>query len=189
MSSGSLWFIGLLLAAASLLAVQYFRIRRIKTAWQAMAEAQGWSFTEGTGAFYNREEFFLVAPSPNGGIQIAWAAGTRGSTPQTLLKTGVVWNGKLRIDPSDKLAGVEVPDHFATGDAEYDAEFRTSCDNARALSRVLDETWRRDHLANPIALEVADDLLGASTDKIIYDEDEMLAYLRLFSGFHSRLQV
>ena len=188
MNTGSLWVIGVLLVAGSMLALQFFRIRRIKTAWQAMAHAHQWVFTEGSGPYYNREEFFLVAPSPNGGIQISWSAGTRGSAAQTILRTAVNWSEGLRIDPSDKLAGAEAPSDFVTGDAEYDLEFRASAGDEAALASVLDESWRQAHLANPIALAVADDLLAATTDKIIYEEEEMLAYLRLFSDFHSRLE-
>lgn len=189
MSGASLLVFALLSAAAAMLALQYVRIRRIKVTWTAMAAAQGWAFHEGKGAFYNREEFFLVVPSPNGGIKISWDAGTRGSTPQTVLNTGVFWNGSLRIDPSDKIAGLEVPNCLTTGDARYDADFRTSSDNPRAVLRVLDEEWRREHLSNPIAIEVAGDLLAATRDGIIYDTDEMIAFLRLFSVFHSRLEA
>ncbi len=188
MSSGSLWVIGVLALAASLLAVQHFRIRRIENAWRGIAERKDWVFEPGSGAFYNREEFFLVVPSPTGGIQVSWSAGVRGSASQTILRSRVGCSATFRIDPADKLAFAEHRHNFTTGDAEYDAEFRVTTDGAHVLSKVLDATWRMEHRANPVALECAAGTLEAATDKIIYDEEEMHAYLQLFSIFHARLE-
>jgi hypothetical protein len=189
MSSGAIWVVGLVAAAATLLVFQHLRMRRIEKAWRAIASRREWAFHSGSGAFYNRDEFYLVAPSPSGGIQIAWSPGTRGSSPQTILRSRVRWPARLRIDPCDKLAGADARRNFSTGDDAYDSEFRVSGADSVALTRVLDAEWRSDHRANPIALHVSEQLLEATSDEIIVGEDELLAFLTLFSSFHTRLEA
>ena len=188
MGHESLWIFGAIAVAATLLLLQHFRVLRIERAWRAMAQDRDWVFTESSGSFASGDTFFLVAPSPSGGIQISWLAGARGSSPQTVLRTRVGWSGKLRIDPVDKLAGVETASNHFTGDRDYDAEFRSFSDDSSILEKVLDETWRAEHRKNPIALQITDETLEARLDEIIYDEERMFALLRLFTGFQTRLE-
>jgi hypothetical protein len=138
---------------------------------------------------FDREEFRLGVPAPGGGIEVGWSPGSRGSVRATVLRCPVRYESTLRIDPQERRSPSRASEIVTTGDAQYNALFQIACADHAGLEKVFDREFRDLHRETPAGFIISKGMLESSVDRIIEDEDELIAFLKVFIAFRTRIQA
>jgi len=166
--------------------IQQRRLRRLQSAWEAIAGRQGWVFIEARGMWYNRSEFRLGVPSPAGGIDISWSPGYRGSPKTTVVKRRIPGDDRVSIQLLEKLDPEKLLAPVETGDADYERLFRATASDPGWLAGRMDAEWRRMHSELAVEIFVEDGFFWLVAPGFVDDEDELLRLVALSERFMAR---